>query len=67
MRQVRLEALRMAIDIVPERTNPVHVCQVSEILVMYMVEGPDFLKELMKVEDPPAQTPEQRRKGRTAR
>jgi hypothetical protein len=57
----------MAIDIVPERTNPVQVCQVSEILVKYMVEGPDFLKELVKIEDPPAQTPEQRRKGGTAR
>lgn len=66
MRQVRLEALRMAIGLVPERTGPVQVCQVSEILVKYMVDGPDFLKEFMLVEDTPGLTPKQRRNGRAA-
>jgi hypothetical protein len=71
MRQVRMEALKMAIDIVPERTSPTQVCLVSEVLVKYMVEGPEFLQELLKAEiEPTEPVPEpesrkQRRKRKT--
>lgn len=72
MRQVRMEALKMAIDIVSERTSPIQVCLVSEVLVKYMVEGPEFLQELLKTEiETPEPVPEpelgkQRRKRRVA-
>jgi len=66
MRQVRMEALKMALGMVPETTNPVQVIQISELFVKYMIEGPTFLQEA--VADPPPETGnrKQRRKTRAA-
>ena len=66
MRQVRMEALKMALDMGPETTNPVQVIQISELFVKYMIEGPTFLQEV--VADPPPETGsrKQRRKAKAA-
>ena len=66
MRQVRMEALKMALDMVPETTNPVQVIQISELFVKYMIEGPAFLQEA--VPDPPLESGnrKQRRKAKAA-
>ena len=64
MRQVRMEALKMAIDIAPEQVNPITVVQISEVFVNYMIEGPGFLQKLQQSEDAPSVLPETRKQRR---
>jgi hypothetical protein len=66
MRQVRMEALKMALDMVPETTNPVQVIQISELFVKYMIEGPTFLQEVAADPPPEAGSRKQRRKAKAA-
>ena len=66
MRQVRMEALKMALDMVPETTNPVQVIQISELFVKYMVEGPEFLRETVADSPPEMGNRKQRRKAKAA-